>query len=294
MKNQRSRWFGLIACLLVFAALNANAAVPIAQYYFDETGSVVSNSGTAGAGLNLTMYVNPGWVVTNLHGTGVSGGDLDQRFVNRTTTNETAANTSGSLGTLQSLTIMGWFKAEAGKSYDDDSLLVGYGDGSKGFGVAVPNVGGSGTNQFKFRINYAAVVASSSSIAIGNDWTFFAVTYNGFGAGADYRTKFYSGSLGGGNTNASFLNDVWTSPTNVPAAEVGLFVGANGPNPSRTFVGEMDIVRVFGSTTDASAALSLSDIQFWQSQVSPVPEPASGALLLGPVAVFWLRRLIHE
>ncbi len=279
---------GLLCALFV---AQGRAAAPLVEYYFDETGTTVTNSGSLAPGLNATMYVNPGWVVSNLHGVGVAGGSLDQRSINRTTTNATAANTSGSLGALQSLTIMGWFKTEAGKSYDDDSWLVGYGDKSSGFGLAVPNVGGggSGTNQLKFRINNASVSGVSSSFADGTNWTFFALTYNGFGSGSDYRTKFYWGTLGGGNSNASFLSEVWTAPTNVPAAAVGLFIGANCNLPSRTFVGEMDVVRVFGSTTDASGVLSLSEIQTWQSQLASIPEP-SAALLVGAGALLVVLR----
>ena len=279
---------GLICALLV---AQGRAATPLVQYFFDESGTTVSNSGSLGASLNATMYVNPGWVVSNLHGPGVVGGAHDSRLINRTTTNAVTANTSGSLGALQSLTIMGWFKTEAGKTYDDDSWLVGYGDKSAGFGLAVPNVGagGSGTNQLKFRINSAAVSASSSSFADGTNWTFFALTYDGYGAGAGYRTKFYWGTLGGGNSNAAFLNEVWTAATNVPVASVGLFVGANSSIPSRTFIGEMDVVRVFGSTTDASGALSLTDIQSWQSQLASIPEPGALALFaLG--GLLFLRR----
>lgn len=282
-----------VALVGAVLALPSFAATPLAEYYFDEGGTVATNTGSLAPSLNATMYVNPGWVVSNLHGPGVVGGAHDSRLINRTTTNAVTANTSGSLGALQSLTIMGWFKTEAGKSYDDDSWLLGYGDKSAGFGVAAPNVGpgGSATNQLKFRINSAAVVASSASIPNTTNWTFFAVTYNGFGAGSDYRTKFYSGTLGGGNSNASLLNEVWTAPTNVPAASVGLFVGANGNLASRTFIGEMDVVRIFGSTTDASGALSLSDLKSWQSQLASIPEPGTIAFLaLGGLLFFRRKR----
>jgi hypothetical protein len=125
-----------------------------------------------------------------------------------------------------------------------------------------------------------------------NNWTFFAVTYDGSLVPGIENVKFYRGDFSGGESNAVLvsshtLRDSNNDPVNGSVGDDNqrLNIGQR-PVGVGMFDGWLDVLRIFGSKTDGSGALSLGEIQYWQSQV---PEP-SVAVLLAVAGCLLLRR----
>lgn len=270
-----------IPCLLAFTlfitggAVNA-LAVPILEYEFNGTGTTTANSGSQ-AGGTLT-FKNAAGAATNLYsasGLGVSGLAGDMAFDNTASTGmgrddsggraESSANFAN-LGTVQSFTIQGWYKADA------------IGDGAKLFemtGGTVITLATNAADRLSLSLpNNFSQSAASTIYASSDTWVFFGVTYDG--TLTSNNVKYYAGTVG------SAVSLVSTTTLNLGALSVGfasLAIGNSYNSNSRPFDGLMDDFRFFDSTTGADGALGLAQLE--ELRMSAIPEPSSAILFLG-------------
>jgi hypothetical protein len=281
--------------LCLTGSMTASAMLPIAEYMFDEPGGVyATNTGTSSVTTPLEMFNNG--VLADTHGPGFAKGGLDQRFVNGSTSGQAQLTTGGNTTTIDdnnldafvSFTLMGWMKSEtvdgANTVVGNERRLVGKWDFSSDGYMLEGGESGPSQNYLRLRVGGSSVVSGANWGDL-NQWTFFAVTYDG-SLGTN-NVNFYKGTQPGGENNAALVSTTTLAAGTVVDNGNALVVGGRqGGNAARSFDGIMDAVRIFGSQSDSSGALSLSEIQFWQSQV---PEP-SAVLLLSVGGVLLLRR----
>jgi hypothetical protein len=133
--------------------------------------------------------------------------------------------------------------------------------------------------------------SDSTAYAATNTWIFFAVSYDG--TQSTNNVTFYRGTLDGSLTAVGTASAAaGTVNTNLLTTPV-LLIGNNGGNGTlaRPFDGWLDNVQIYGSTTDASGALSKSALQNMVTDVSAAAVPESATVVvLGMAAVMGLRR----
>ncbi len=261
---------------LILSALPASATL-LLDYNFNPDSSTQTSSGSLS---DPITYQGAGAVGAD--GSGVSGLAGDRAFDNsaadgmggNATTGYTgvAGNATTSIGSLSSLTLTGWFKA--------DEVI--------GNGAYILN-----TEEFKLRAYDVAFpsttgvlqltiggVASPRSTTVNSDytnvgsWVFFAVVWDGA------NISFYDGTTA--NEVAQLGTTQAYAPTMGTVEDDYLYVGnitdaASITNPgfARVFDGQLDNIRVYDE------ALNLSSLQTIRANdMANVPEPSNTAVLL--------------
>lgn len=220
---------------------------------------------------------------------GVSGGSADYSFRPDTDTMggsstpgaaQSMARTTAavsSLNSLQSFTISGWLQTAGTTQLGNFARVLDNYDGSNGFRLRNNNTNGV--------LELTVQTSSFSSNAVytaTESWFFFAVTYDAITDAA----AFYIGDTA---TAVSLVNSgsivLAGSDTGVNTDNLAIGNTAGGGRP---FDGFLDNIAVYGSTTDGTGALSLSELE--AVRAAAVPEPTSAALMLGAISLLALRR----
>ncbi|MDP0496264.1 MAG: LamG-like jellyroll fold domain-containing protein [Verrucomicrobiota bacterium JB024] len=293
----------------VFAALIsaglAQGQTLMYEYSFNDAANATytTSTGSTSATADFTNYVTEGSTDRtsyNLFGSstsGVSGQAGDYAFDNSISTemggsgaiNGTGAGYGGlglASGTatgfngLTSFTISGWYKAnslpsnyarliEIGSSSTSTSVLFQGNSGSSATNLRLgTNVGGATAN---LEVNNAMLLAVDS-------WVFFAFAVDGVNG----TITLYAG------TDSAAVTQLGSADITAGTVYVGgdsLAIGNSmGSGNQRPFDGLMDNVRVWGSSTDASGALSLSTLESVRSG-DVIPEPSTYAGLFGAAVV---------
>lgn len=275
----------IAACNAMMLIACASASAQIVVYNFNQTGTSVSNSGTSTEALALANYSG---TATDLHSAdalGVSGRPGDRAFDNSASTGmgnvgtggygKTTSAISTDLGALKSFTIQGWYKTD-GTVIGAGAQLVNYKNGSSGFLVNASNTG-----NLSLEVNGVGAYGSGTAYSAVSEWTFFAVTYDGTKTTGN--VKFYVGSTSSTVALAYTLN-LNGGTMVLPGGTTSLGIGNNYGTPNRPFDGLIDDVRIYGSTTDASGVLSLTELESIRS-LDVVPEPGSAGLVIGAVSL---------
>lgn len=263
---------------------------PLLEFRFNDSGTTTTNTGSVG--VNATMH-NTAGVPADLHsvsGTGVSGEAFDRAFDNTISTG--MGGTGGGVDgpnygspSLQSMTIMGWM----------DNVASVFGSGARIYFDDVfgpPNridLMWDGTGRLRLNGNGGDVGSTSGAYSgATNQWTFFAVTFDK--SLAANNVAFYVGTT---NSAATLVNYATMPQVDFFNSSLSSAYGIGSLNSNygttgQAFDGMLDNFRLFGSTTDASGALSLGDIQhFWAFDI---PEPTTAALLGLAGLLVWRRR----
>lgn len=282
----------LMATLFVGVCLGAGSAQAalLLEFKFDESGTDIVNSGSAGG--TWTMQDSSG-LVTDLHGQGLSGTGFD----NTASTGMGNAGVGGrviasadidAVDSLQSLTITGWIKDPSTLAPHNGARVI-----SK-FRSGTPNNGwellwGGNDGGLQLRINDGTANSTANAYAESEDeWVFFAAVWDGT-SGSD-NARFYVGTT---NTPVGLVNKLTLSETLVTDNANKVTIGNVDTSYKRAFDGRLDNIRLYGSTTDGSGALTLEELESIRYfDVVTIPEPASLTLVLLGVGslVGWRRR----
>lgn len=285
MTALRPLGISLLAGLALLSSVQAQTL--LLEYKFNDSGTTTANSGTLGGSANL---LNSSGGATDLHGaagSGVSGlaGDTSLNLSSATGmgsgfTGPMANAGTVSLTSLKSFTITGWINSTAQLSTLANSARI-YDNGvSKIYlstgGMVISLYNGTSTTDYG-----STAMATNNLWTSANQWVFFAITYDG--TTASNNLNFYYGSAAVAISSAATSTSV---AANLNLGNGTLDLG-NRSTTDRPFDGSMDDFRIYGSTTDASGALSIAALDSLRS-LDAVPEPNSMALLLTGVLTMGL------
>lgn len=279
-----------------FAASSHAAPLPIAEWTFNETGTLANSTGTNTA-LDLTLR-NQNGTVTDMHsadGLGVTGQAGDRAFDNRTATDmgsgyssraDIADSASGSpvsnaLDSLTNMTLTGWFRRDVGANGTGTGMLFGnygynpccgttgyelyYSNGSLGF------ISGKGPSA-----GYDQALSTAGAYSDADSWVFFAAVITGSGSCPSNcpSVKFYKGTKTSAVTLVNTVSGAGVFQGGTPYPDfyyftVGsapYFSGASSLRTGSPFDGLLDEMRVYNS------AITLSDLESLRAEaVVPVP-----------------------
>lgn len=290
----------VVAAAALVMAVSAVRADLLLSYTFDEgSGNSATNSGTLTSSDASMLF---GGVATNLHGaagsgvTGASGDfalDLsranDMGNKSATTNSSVLKLNNPGIQNLTSFTLSCWMKTDGTEIIGNGARLFNYVDGSNNGFFA----NGNGTT------GYVTITVDSkyfgnsdaTAYAAANTWIFFAVSYDG--TQSTNNLTFYRGTLDGSLSAVGTASaPAGTVNTNLLATPV-LLIGNNGGNGTlaRPFDGWLDNVQIYGSTTDASGALSKNALQSMVTDVSAAAVPESATVgVLGVAALMMAGR----
>ena len=257
--------------MLGLCGLTLATPLPIVELKFNEgSGTTLTNTGTAGGNATKASSI-PIWS-TNTY---INGGThaLDYGTVSSVNNYVDFANTTG-LKNLKSFTIMGWVNARSSNTIGGGNRIVTFNsngtndnhgvdlsmrsEGSLAIGINEWSNGANGKSSSSGKIT----VDSNASF---NNWTFFVVTFDITLTSG--QVKFYFGT----NSKTAELDAVHTlaNPVAVGAnISPTLSIGSHAPSAracqanavSQMFRGLIDNIAIYGSTTNGSGALNLSEI----------------------------------
>jgi hypothetical protein len=246
----------------LITATPGTAPAPLLEFKFNGAGALAHGTGIDTNGLALTLNSSP----ADLHSRdaeGVSGLPGDRAFDNSMATAMGSLGSGGGLARipeplegindLRSLTLQGWFRAQD-MVIDRLARLITNQSGDSGFLLL-----GTGGN-LTLEINNAGTTSSGSAYMEIGEWVFFAVAYDG--TGASNNVRFYKA------TRTTPVALVQTRSLNQGAARGNsqrVSIG-NLSNISRPFDGWLDNIRVFGSKTDSSGALSVAQLESYRNK----------------------------
>jgi hypothetical protein len=321
MNRREKMSFAIMAASGLLGSAAAFAApTPILQYQFDDAINGAQSLSTGSdntAAANLTFY-NSSNVATNLHGAASSGvsGLADDLAFNLTSATRMGNGGSGfstadgvlakqsadnnSIDGLSSWTVSGWFKADGSAIGNDTQLVLNGTDFQiKATSAGTPTSGAIG--RLRATVDNQDKTTSAAISTETQKWVFFAVTYSGTDSPLTGTLNFYRGyrnaTEGGAGFDVTNIGTV-SAPAGVTDNDAAIFMLGNNSAFSRPLDGLLDNIRVFGSKTDATGALSLADLQTIRANdvtgnVTAVPEPASlGLLSLGGLAMLRRRRRV--
>jgi hypothetical protein len=299
----------------VFAALIsaglAQGQTLLFEYTFNDAANATytSSTGSNTANANFTNYVEEGSTERqpyNLFGSstsGVSGQAGDYAFDNTVSTQMggggaiggtnagyggvgLASGTATGFNGLSSYTLSGWYKASSLPS--NYARLLEIGAGSTVTSVLFQGSTGSTSTNLRLGtkiggVNSTLEVNNSMLLAV-NSWVFFAFTVDGVNG----TITLYAGT---DSSSVVQLGSTTISTGSVSVDGSNLAIGNSiGNENQRPFDGLMDDVRVWGSATDATGALSLSALESVRAG-DVIPEPSTYAVLFGAaIAVLALLR----
>src|SRR3990172_6665378 len=270
-------------CLIPCLVQTVQAQTAILEYKFNETGSTAPSTGS-----NATVLIlkDSSGAATDLHSAdslGVSGLAGDRAFDN---TGSTSMGGSGgraeqadlaAIDTLKSFTLQGWFKTDGISTLGTNARLFHNFAGSNGFDLY-----GKSTINGDMTLGVDNGDADTSGAIYGDTqtWIFFAVTYDG--TLASNNVKFYKGS------GISTVTQIGTHTVNKSAVDnegTGLGIGNKSGSSNFPFDGFLDNIRIFGSQSDNSGALTLSQLETFRSGDVPPSvistSPANGVTGVG-------------
>ena len=251
--------------VLADPSVGARAATPIVEYLFNEAGDSPPSTGSSRIALVLVQKGGAASAeLPSAAGKGVRGGTdrcLDQSLVEEPSRAWAClSETEDTLNSLLSFTLMGWFR-KVGGPLDCDQHLFWMGERNRFLLMGWTN------SAMRLGVNGKNAYSEPNAYAGPDEWTFFAVTYDG--TTEKQNVAFYKGSLLEGVRpvgKVSFLETPSGGALEGSAVRMQLG-GLDAPN--RCFKGCLDELRVFGSAKDASGALDLDEIQKWQGAAKP-------------------------
>ncbi len=287
MKSRASKSPLILAVLVgsvAFATPSFADPVPLWQYGFNNNGD---NSGSTGATSSIAVTA-PNSTGANApytaDGLGVSGAAGDYAFANTTTGGAMddpalglASVPLANLGwsTFSSFTVTGWYKTPTSLGIGSSRLF----DAQQGGGFQIFANGG-----LNFQIQNAsnATIGSWTAPSFtnnGGDWVFFAVTYDSTIASGQ-NVFFYTGGTSTTLTSVAVtVSTDYRGMTFAPTTAVS--IGGDVNTGTRGFNGLLDDFRLYGSTSDGTGALSMSDIEAIRiADATAVPEPQTIALCI--------------
>lgn len=279
------------ASALTLGALPATLRV---RWNFDEASgnALATNSSGAFAAGNGVFSTNTAGVPTRNTSDrpGNTGASLDLSANAANNDHVRAADTSGSLNTLEdftAMTITFWVKLTAATLAGNERIV------SKCAGTGGYELMMSGTPtaaRLNLNLNNQSSSAQSSGTVNLTSWTFIAVTWTG-GTGVTY----YAGSPTGavtifGNLAALSNGNPATLTANTAAFQLG---GRDGVSGDRTAAGLYDDVRLYGS------ALTPTEIDIVRQQTTPASPTTPAGLAATPdsstsIQLAWLDTSANE
>jgi hypothetical protein len=284
------------------------APVPIAEWLFNETGTLANSTGS-NAALDLTLRNDLG-TVADMHsasGTGVTGLAGDRAFDNRTATDmgsgysaraDIADSASGSpasnaLDSLTNMTLTGWFRRDVGANGTGTGMLFGnYGYnpccGTTGYELYYANgqlgfISGKGPST-----GYDQALSTAGAYSDPDAWVFFAAVITGSGScpATCPSVKFYKGTLTSAVALVNTVSGAGVFQGGTPYPDfyyftVGsapYFSGASSLRTGSPFDGLLDEMRVYNS------AITLADLEGLRAQ-AVVPVPGAAWLMGSAVAL---------
>jgi hypothetical protein len=302
----------LLAVTLATGSASVFAAVPVPapllEFRFNEaSGTTTTSTGTGtGTGSTATVatYQDSTGAAASLRSAdmfGVSGQAGDYAFDNTASTGMGSAGTGGRVYVgnvttaqdLTSFTLQGWFYSDTqingvARLLDDNS------GGLQGFGLRAD----SNAGRLVLTVNSTSAI-SAASYTQTNQWVFFAVTYDGSQTSSN--VNFYIGTTTSGvSLVGTHTINAGLSQGNLLPLVIGNSTGSNNASNinNRPFDGYLDNIRVYGSATDNTGVLGITQLEaIRSSDVTPVPEPVTTALLGGAgmlsIAVIMKRKYIR-
>lgn len=279
--NHRSSLVPVAA--LLFTALaclqpSAFAATPILEYKFSDgslasTGSVTTaltlqNSATGDTSGGTSGSVGDG--VLNLSAA-LGMGSLASPATNAPAGFLTDRPTE--INQMMSFTIQGWFKT-------DGSLINGNANLMTLSGPITLNATASG--RLSLNVDGVSQQSATGGYNTTSTWTFFAVTYDGTQTSAN--AKFYVGNTSTGVSQLGTTVTINSGTVGNTAVGTDLVIG-NSNGRDRGFDGLLDNLRLFGSLTNATGVLSLSELEAIRTaDITAIPEPSTYAAIFAAVS----------
>jgi hypothetical protein len=250
-------------------------SAPRLEYRFNAIGT---SSPSTGTDTTPVTFMHPAGTVVDLHGapgSGVSGEAGDTAFDNRQQVNDGVFGDFGHGGygdraeqlvdnqnveEMASVTFQGWFKS------NDPASVTGNGGILFNKADGVTGGGGFGHRWNVGRLSAgfateagAAGAETGPSYFSGNQWIFFAITYDGTASGSNL--KFYQG------TSSQPVTLVYsaTVPAGVVRGSSDRLVLGNGTNAVRAFPALFDNMRVFVSHSADSGVLTLEQLEAYRN-----------------------------
>jgi hypothetical protein len=264
LQSEASQASGTYDLAIDYIRISQNPAftpLPLAEYKFNETGTSANSTGTDTTALQLFNAVGTATDLHSADATGITGLPGDRAL------DLTAATGMGSgytgpyskhgadddnLDTLKSFTVTGWLKTAGSASITSGAHLVRQEAAVNGPGFFVVSDSLAG----RLVCNVDSTSASCPVTYGGTQqWVFFAVTYDGTQTANN--VKFYVGSPTSATTLA-YTNTIDRGTVDENTAP--LYVG-NSPSADRPFDGLLDNIRIFGSKTDATGALTQTQVE---------------------------------
>ena len=278
----------LLAVGLVFGSslifgfgMKAQAATPILEYKFNETGATMLSSGTNST--PVTFRNNSG-ATTDLHSgasKGVSGLAGDRAFDNTASSRmgkgDSSPNAGGianqsdsdAIDKLASFTLQGWFKTLPettiggfARLFDNHNDSISPQGGFELYGGRNAN-GAVDPGKLSLVVNGGQASTTTAAYPEQNTWVFFAVSYDG--TLTTNNVKFYKGTE---TSQVILVNTLTLNKGTVNDEPTGLGLGNRDRRPSiptqgrdRPFDGFLDNLRIFGATTGKGGVLSLSELE---------------------------------
>jgi hypothetical protein len=267
-------------CLILNLVQTVQAQTAILEYKFNETGTTAPSTGSDATAVTLR---NSAGAATDLHSAdslGVSGLTGDRAFDNTTSTSMGGSGGRAdqadlvAIDTLTSFTLQGWFKTDEATSLGNNARIFHNVSGSNGFEL----YGSSG--DFNFGVDNGNASTSGSNYGDTQTWIFFAVTYDG--TLASNNVKFYKGS---GTSTVTQVGTQTVDKSTVDDEKTGLGIGNKSGSSNFSFDGYLDNIRIFGSQSNNSGVLTLSQLETFRSgDVPPAvisTSPANGVTGVG-------------
>lgn len=302
MKTIRARAATILAAGIAagIAATTAPAwGSLILEYKFNETGTTApSTGGDSSAGATATLLDAAG-AATDLHGvdgSGVSGLPGDRAFNNTASTGMGNSGTGGialvadndNVDELASFTLSGWFKTAGTTALTNFARLFEDEVGGAGYHL----LAGDAAGEFRPQVD-GNELPDISGWGDTQKWVFFAMTYDGTQSTDNlllykgYRNDAEAGG-GVGSANVELIATRTIDAGQVEGNTSPLQMG-NRADRARPFDGFLDNMRIDGSATDATGALTITDLETRRA-ADVVPEPASALLALAGGTALLLRR----
>ncbi len=263
--------------MAVIAGLGMISHASAQQLLMEYTMDAPPNSGTSsvvadysGNGRDATVYTgtvaNGGVGIPSPLGTnaGISGEQGDYSFLANTTPYGSSLIYSGTgFGTLSSFTVCGWFKTNTTSTFATSSrfMELDASTWSNSILVLAPSPG-----NWQLQIGGTAVgTTTGGAYNQTQQWIFLAVTYDS----TNHNVHFYKGLPNGSMTLVSSSTGTNINPVTVTGSTKVTWGNGNGGD-SRTFLGYMDDLRIYGAATGSSGALGLDAL----AQVAAAANPA--------------------
>jgi len=279
--------------ILALTSSSLIAQTPVVSYNFNSTGVAGTVTSTPSSGSDTTavgLFENaviattgPSGLVgdsslstraTNAHGTfstvnpAISGRQIDSSGL---------AIDNDALDEFQSFTLMGWYNVQQPVAFSGAPRIMANSNTSVGAaggaGFSLRSNGGD----FTLEVDGANVLSSTtapSGVAfdVANTWVFIAVTYDGTQTANN--VMFYGGDT---DTPVTATFSTRTLNQGTVDAETGPLIIGNRAALNRPLDAFFDNIRIFGSKTDASGALTAAQIESFRAMDGPPPSsPIAG------------------